>query len=161
MNRAFKSLGFAMLVAATAMAAHAQAPSNGPIETRMEARKVQRTSDGKEMLVPAQVAKPGDVIEYAVTYRNAGQAAVSNLEATLPIPAHTELIRGSTRPASAKASLDANAFGEMPLQRRTTRAGLDALEPIPEREYRYLRWYPGELAPGKSVTFVARVKVVE
>ena len=36
MNRAFKNLGFAMLIAAGAMAAHAQAPSNGPVETRME-----------------------------------------------------------------------------------------------------------------------------
>jgi uncharacterized repeat protein (TIGR01451 family) len=161
MNRAFKSLGFATLIAAGAMAAHAQTASNGPVETRMEARKVVRAGDGKEALVAAQVAKPGDVIEYAVTYRNSGREAVSNLVATLPIPAHTEFIPGTARPANARASLDASAFGDMPLERKTQRAGREMVEAVPHREYRYLRWYPGELGPGQSVTFSARVKVLE
>jgi uncharacterized repeat protein (TIGR01451 family) len=161
MNRAFKALGFATLIAAAAMAAHAQTASNGPVETRMEARKVVRASDGRETLIAAQVAKPGDVIEYVVTYRNTGREAVRDLEATLPIPAHTEFIHGTTRPANAKASLDASAFADMPLKRKTTRAGQEIVEAVPHREYRYLRWYPGELGPGRSVTFVARVKVVE
>jgi hypothetical protein len=32
---------------------------------------------------------------------------------------------------------------------------------VPAREYRALRWYPGELAPEKTVAYTARVKVVD
>jgi uncharacterized repeat protein (TIGR01451 family) len=161
MNRAFKAWGYATLIAAGALAAHAHAAPSGPVETRMEARKVVRSSDGKEALVAAETARPGDVIEYVVTYRNTGREAVRNLEVTLPIPAHTEFIHGTTRPAGAKASLDASAFGGMPLQRKVRRDGQYFVETVAYREYRYLRWYPGELAAGGSIRFRARVKVLE
>ena len=144
---------------AAAQAAYAQ--SNGAVETRLEAHKVERAADGKEKLGAAQSAQPGDVIEYAATYRNAGKQPVRNLEATLPIPANTEYLEGSAQPAQAKASVDAHAFGTLPLKRRVVRDGKPVEETVPLREYRYLRWYPGELEPGKSVTFTARVKVIE
>jgi uncharacterized repeat protein (TIGR01451 family) len=166
MNRAFKDLCFATAIALQAMAALAQPAVDrpvptGPIEVRLESHKVVRAADGKEALVKADAAKPGDVIEYAVTYRNTSSDTVRNLEATLPIPAHTEFIHGTTRPASAKASLDSTAFADMPLKRRATRDGKALDEMVPFGDYRYLRWYPGELAAGKSLTFSARVKVVE
>jgi uncharacterized repeat protein (TIGR01451 family) len=144
---------------AAAQAAYAQ--SNGAVETRLEAHKVERAADGRETLGAAQAARPGDVIEYAATYRNTGKQPVRNLEATLPIPANTEYLEGSAQPAQAKASVDAHAFGALPLKRHVVRDGKPVEEVVPLREYRYLRWYPGELEPGKSVTFTARVKVIE
>lgn len=161
MSRAIKSLGFSIVIAFQAVTVHAQTPANSPIEVRLESHKVVRAADGKEALVSADAARPGDVIEYAVTYRNASRDTVRNLEATLPIPAHTEFIHGTTRPASAKASVDTAAFADMPLKRKATRDGKTVEEMVPFRDYRYVRWYPGELAAGKSVTFSARVKVVE
>jgi hypothetical protein len=86
---------------------------------------------------------------------------VHDLEATLPIPEATEFIAGSARPASAKASWDGATFDAMPLKRSAMREGRAVLEMVPSRAYRFLRWYPGDLPAGKSVTFAARVKVIE
>jgi uncharacterized repeat protein (TIGR01451 family) len=155
--------GFFARVAAVAMlvvAAAAIAQNNGAIETRLEARKIVRGADGGETFAPAQSAKPGDVIEYVATYRNTTAQPVRNLEATLPIPANTEVVAESARPSTAKASVDSVSFAVMPLTRKVKRNGGETEELVPAREYRYLRWYPGELAGGKSAVFSARVKVI-
>jgi uncharacterized repeat protein (TIGR01451 family) len=148
-------------VCACAAAPLAAQQTQGPIQTRLEARKVVVAANGKEAFAPAESARPGDVIEYAATYRNSGRAAVSNLEATLPIPPHTEFMPGSARPATAQASADAHSFSPLPLARKARRDGREIEEPVPFREYRYLRWFPGELAGGASMTFTARVRVIE
>ena len=101
------------------------------------------------------------MIEYAATYRNSSRAPVSNLEATLPIPPHTEYLAGSAQPATAQASVDARSFSRQPLVRKANRDGREIEEPVPFREYRYLRWFPGELRGGSSMTFTARVRVIE
>jgi uncharacterized repeat protein (TIGR01451 family) len=159
MSPMWKILGCALLVAAAPV--HAQLQQNGPIETRLEARKVVRAADGTESFVPAEAAKPGDVIEYVATYRNKTRSGVTKVEATLPIPANTEYVPGSAKPANAKASVDARAFGDMPLVRKVVRDGRSIEEQVPVREYRYLRWFPGELGGEKSVSFSARVRVLE
>jgi uncharacterized repeat protein (TIGR01451 family) len=161
MNRATTAFALAMLIAAQATAALAQSRPNGTVQARLEAHKVVRTAGGSESLVPADNVKPGDVIEYVVTYRNTGAEAVHGLEATLPIPEATEFIAGSTRPAGAKASWDGATFEAMPLKRAATREGRAVVEAVPFRAYRFVRWYPGDLAAGQSVTFAARVKVIE
>jgi uncharacterized repeat protein (TIGR01451 family) len=158
MNAIVKLIGVAMIFFAAPL--HAQQP-NGPVEMRLEARKVVRAADGQESFTTATQAKPGDVIEYVATYRNVSRQAVSNLAATLPIPANTEFVSGSAKPAAAKASVDSRAFGDMPLTRKVQRNGREVEEPVPFREYRYLRWFPGELGGEKSMTFTARARVVE
>jgi len=157
MKAVVRLIGIAMMV----FAAPLYAQQNGPIETRLEARTVVRAADGKESFAPATAAKPGDVIEYAATYRNLSRQPVRNLEATLPIPSNTEFVPGSAKPAAAKASLDSRTWGDMPLKRKVLRDGREVEEQVPFREYRYLRWYPGELGGEKSMTFTARVRVVE
>ena len=154
-----KTLGAAAMLAIAAFPLPAQAEANGPIETRLEARKVVRATDGSEAFAAADAAKPGDVIEYVATYRNTSRQAIRDLVATLPIPAHTEFVPGSAR--RAKASLDARDFGDIPLKRSVVRDGRAVQETVPYRDYRYLRWYPGELGAEMSVRFTARVKVVE
>jgi uncharacterized repeat protein (TIGR01451 family) len=154
------TLAAALLALASAFSLHAQQPA-GPVETRLEATKVVRAADGKEATASAEAAKPGDTIEYAATYRNRTRQAVRNLEATLPIPNNTEYLPGSARPANAKASVDGRAFADMPLKRKVVRDGKEVEEQVPLREYRYLRWYPGELAGEQALSFNARVRVLE
>jgi len=149
------------LLALVAIAALPLRAAEGPVETRLEARKVTRAADGRESFSPAENARPGDVIEYVATYRNTGDQAVRALEATLPIPANTELVPGSIRPAGARASLDAAEFAPLPLKRSVTRDGRRVDESIPYREYRYLRWQVPRLEAKKSVTVSARVRVVD
>ena len=159
MKNRFTGAALAAFVLAAAAAASAQ--QAGPIETRLEARKVVAAADGKEGFAAAETAKPGDVLEYTATYRNTSTQAVRNLEATLPIPANTELVAGSPAPAGARASLDARSFEALPLKRKVRRGAAEVEETVPTREYRSLRWYPGELAPGRTLTFKARVKVLD
>lgn len=151
----------AALVLATGVAGVAQAQrASGPLESRLDARKVVVES-GVERLVDAAAAKPGDVIEYAATYRNTGREPIRDLQATLPIPAETEWLAGSAKPAAALASLDGQAFAALPLRRKVTKGGQAVEEDAPLRDYRALRWRLAELAPGKSVTYTARVRVID
>jgi uncharacterized repeat protein (TIGR01451 family) len=156
----FRQWGVFIAIAA-ASATLAMAQGRDPVETRLEARKVTRDAEGRESLVPADAVRPGEILEYVATYRNTGKQAVTGLAATLPIPANTELVAGSARPANAHASLDGRTFAPMPLKRRVVRDGKSVEEEVPAREYRYLRWFPGELGGEKSLAFAARVRVVE
>lgn len=151
----------AVMAATVVHAAPAAAQPSDPIETRLEARKVVAAADGKEGFAAADAARPGDVIEYTATYRNVGKQAVRNLEATLPIPANTELVAASAVPAATRASSDARTFDSFPLKRKVKRAGVEVEEALPLSEYRALRWSAGDLAPGRSVSFRARVRVIE
>ena len=116
--------------------------------------------NGKEVMQSAAVAQPGDVLEEVATYTNTSAAALKNVEATLPIPANTELVRASVRPATAKASVDGRNFSKIPLTRKVRQPnGVEVEQPVPLSEYRYLRWFPGDLAPAKPVSFSARFVV--
>jgi uncharacterized repeat protein (TIGR01451 family) len=139
----------------------AAAQQQNPVQSKLEARKVVVAGDGKETFASADTAKPGDVIEYVATYRNSGKQPVKNLVATLPIPENTEFIAGSARPAGAKAGVSVAAFADIPLKRSSVRNGVAIEEPVPLREYRYLRWSASELGAEKAVTFAARVKVID
>jgi len=159
MHLAFRLAAF--LTAALALAPAFAQDAGGPLESRLAARKVVVT-DGRENLVDATNAKPGDLIEYTATYRNNGKAPIRNLEATLPIPTDTEFVAGSARPAGARASTDGKSFAALPLKRKARRPdGKEVEEAIPLRDYRALRWYTGELAGDKTVSFAARVRVVD
>jgi uncharacterized repeat protein (TIGR01451 family) len=149
-----------LLVAMAVPAVHAQ-QQKGPLESTLEQHRVMRAADGAESLASAGSVKPGDVIEYIATYRNTGRAPITGVEATMPIPPNTEFVAGSARPASAKASVDGVSYAPLPLVRKVVRDGKTVEEPIPTREYRYLRWSAPELRGEQSVRFTARVKVLE
>lgn len=157
----FKALCAAVVLIAVAMQAVAQGPSKAGVVAHLDVHKVVRAADGRESIVGAETAKPGDVLEYVVTYENVSRETIRNLNAMLPIPAATEFIPGSARPATATASLDARKFEPIPLKRKVLRDGRDVEEVVAYREYRYLSWLAPEIPPGKSLTFVARVKVIE
>jgi uncharacterized repeat protein (TIGR01451 family) len=155
----FRQLAAAVWLSTLLLPAVAQ--PKAPVESRLEARRVEVAADGKESFSSAADAKPGDLIEYTATYRNTGKSAVRDLQATLPIPQGTEYVAGSARPANAKASVDAVSFADMPLKRKAMKEGREVEEAVQAREYRALRWYPGALAPDQMLTFTARVRVVD
>lgn len=158
-------IGFQLLLAlmlSASLAVKAQpVASAGGVESKLEVSKVV-VKEGKEQLEPASAAKPGDILQYVASYTNKGRAGVSNLEATLPIPSNTELIIESIKPPGAKASTGGSVFSEVPLKRKVRQTnGAEFEQVVPAREYRSLRWYPGALAAGATVSFTARVKVVD
>ena len=150
----------AATLAAWGLGAQAQ-KAGTEVQSRLEARKVVTAADGKETFAAADQAKPGDVIEYVATYRNLTRQRLSNFDGTLPIPQQTEFMPGSQVPAKATASLDGVNYSPLPLTRKVQRDGRTVDEPVPAREYRFLRWHANSLGGEQSVAFSARVRVID
>lgn len=158
MHRTFLRL---LLVAALAPMSLAPAVAYAGSDVTV-ALKAQRVSvvDGKETLAPAEKVKPGDVVEYRATYRNAGDQPARQVMATLPVPAGMEFVGRTASPKRLEASLDGNTFAQVPLTRRVKQAdGREVVRVVPASEYRWLRWPIGTLDPQGSRTVVARMKV--
>lgn len=152
-----RSLPLSLLVLVGA----ALAQSNGEVTSTLTVTRIVAGKDGKETRAAADEARPGDVLEYVAEYRNAGKAPARKLEATLPIPAGTEFLSATAKPADVRASLDGAKFEAVPLKRKVRRADGSVVEElVPTSEYRFLRWSPRDLAAGRTARYSARVRLV-
>jgi uncharacterized repeat protein (TIGR01451 family) len=146
-----------LLSAALGLAGGAWAqPAQITSELRVERVEI---VDGKTVLEPAQLTKPGDVLEYRVKYTNRSASAVTGLVANLPIPVGTTLVARSELPPGVLASTDGAHFAPPPLMRTVRQADGERRVPVPIEEYRALRWNLGTLAAGQSEQVQARVRV--
>jgi uncharacterized repeat protein (TIGR01451 family) len=147
-----------LLAAALGLAGGAWAqPAQITAELRVERVEI---VDGKTVFKPAQVSKPGDVLEYRVKYTNRSASAATGLVANLPIPAGTTLVARSELPPGVLASTDGAHFAPPPLMRAVGQPdGSERQVPVPIEEYRALRWNLGTLAAGESEQVQARVRV--
>lgn len=144
-------LATTLLIGANAFAAPAE-----PIKVNLQAFKVV-TTNGKESLVDAKVAKPGDIIEYQALYSNVSPKPVTNLLATIPVPKGMEYVPNSAKPLNAEASTDGKVFAPIPLLKPKTDSAI--AEMVPVAEYRALRWQIADLKAGRSLTVSARMRV--
>lgn len=104
--------------------------------------------------------KPGDVIEYQVTYQNISNHPVRQLNATLPVPKETEYVPSSAQPSAVQASQDGVHYAPLPLRQTVKLAnGRSSEQLVPIAAYRSLRWTLGELAVNQKVTVSARVRL--
>ena len=116
--------------------------------------------NGKEQKESSDKAKPGEVIEYVAEYRNTGKAPVTNVVATLPVPAGMEFVPEAAQPQQIMASTDEKTYAPVPLKRKVTGAdGKPVEQVVPYPEYRSLRWNLGEIQGGGSKSVKARMKV--
>lgn len=151
----------ALLLAVAAVAAPAMALAKDAVTVALRAHKVTEQK-GREVLVDAQEAKPGEVIEYRATYTNRSAESVREVWATLPIPAGLELQLPSVAPSQLLASTDGRTFAPVPLMRRERDAsGAMVMRAVPASEYRSLRWSLGTLPAKGSRTVVARARVAD
>src|ERR1700681_484727 len=158
MRSIHKRRGPLLLAAALGLAGGAWAqPAQITSELRVERLEI---VDGKTVFKPAQVSKPGDVLEYRVRYTNRSASAATGLVANLPIPAGTTLVARSELPPGVLASTDGAHFAPPPLMRAVGQPrGSERQVPVPIEEYRALRWTLGTLAAGQSEQVQARVRV--
>ncbi len=148
-----------VLAALMAVGGHAAAKPEGDLAINMTQAKVVM-KEGKEALELADQAKPGDVIDYTAEYHNNGAKPISALEATIPVPAGTEYVADSGKPAPNKASLNGEKYEAIPLKRKVKHAdGKEVDELVPVKEYRFLRWSAPAIDAGKSQKYSLRVKV--
>lgn len=149
----------ALACVAVATFAPALAFADGDVNVALTAQRVTLV-EGKEVLVSADQARPGDVIEYRVVYRNDGRSSVRDLNATLPVPGGLEYLPKTAAPAVVLASTDGRTFAPVPLVRKARTAdGREEVREVPLSEYRALRWPIGSLAAKESRTVRARVRV--
>ena len=142
-----------------AAAPNAQNPKND-LAISLTARKVVKLADGKERLLPADRAFPGEVIQYDALYLNQSEAPLNNVSPTLPIPTGMVLVPESASPPPAEASLDGRTFEPIPLKRKVRLPNGDEKEEIvPPTEYRALRWHVGDMAAGAKATVSARTRL--
>ena len=147
-----------LLAAALGLAGSAWAqPAQITSELRVERVEI---VDGKTVFKPAQLSKPGDLLEYRVKYTNRSASAATGLVPNLPIPAGTTLVARSELPPDVLASTDGTHFAPPPLMRAVGQPdGSERQVPVPIEEYRALRWNLGTLAAGHSEQVQARVRV--
>ena len=144
--------------ACLSMPALADGEAANQVEAKLSASIV-RMVGNKEVLELADKAKPGDVIEYSVVYRNASKP-VKGVLATLPVPQGMEYLAGSAAPKTATASLDGNTFAAIPLKRQVKLADGNTVEQlVPYNEYRFLQWKLGDMANKASFKVSARMRV--
>lgn len=130
-----------------------------PVSAKLVQKLITTAADGKELLTDVSQVKPGDKLQYELTYSNAGTSGVKGLLATLPIPAGTTYQPDTAMPPPAAVSADGVQFSNPPLKRQIERNGKVVEETIPPQEYKALRWSIGDLAGNGSVTVKARVEV--
>ena len=136
------------------------AQSKSAIGVSLEHKKVTLSADNKEVLAPADQAKPSDIIQYTAIYTNQSDGVVRGLHANLPIPAGMTYLEDSANPKPVKASVDGVHFGNLPLKRlERLPDGKEVEREIPLAEYRMLQWVIGEMKSGESTTVTARVRV--
>jgi uncharacterized repeat protein (TIGR01451 family) len=143
--------------------ARAQALSESPAASPVSAKLVQKLiatqPDGQESLTEVTQVKPGDKLQYELTYSNSGSSLIKGLMATLPIPTGTSYLPDSAMPPPTTVSEDGEQFGVPPLKRKVERKGKLVDEVVPPQAYKALRWSIGELAAKGAVTVKARVEV--
>ena len=149
----------ALALTVAGLGSHALAYAEGDVAVSLTAHRI-LVSQGKEARLPAEQAKPGDVIEYRATYVNRGSTAVRDLEATLPVPTGLEYLPRTAQPLRLQASLDGKSFAPVPLTRRVRLAGgKTEVREVPASEYRALRWSIGSLGAKSARTVGARMRV--
>ena len=137
-----------------------KAPPPSPVAVELAVQRVVPDGKGGETLESADRAVPGDVIAYAVVYRNQGKNPARAVKGTLPVPPGTEYLPGTADPAGIEASLDGTAFSPVPIRRTVKKAdGTEEVKEVPPSEYRSLRWDLKTLSPGQAVTVRARMKI--
>lgn len=149
-----------LLATAAALLTHSTFAAE-PLSATLEAHKIV-VADGKERVVAASEAKPGDVLEYRATYKNISDKPLKSVMATLPVPATgVEYLVGSAIPTGVQASLDGAQFAPAPLKRLVKLPdGKPQQQLVPAAEYRFLRWPLGDLPAGASKVVSARVRVI-
>lgn len=154
------SLLLGILAVSPSMAQQVGSVAAKPVEATLSVFHVGKNADGKEALLPADKAAPGDTLEYQTVHKNNGQSVIKSLTATLPLPAGISYVAGSAKPANARASLDGKVFAAIPLKTMVkTAEGKLEERLVPYSEYRALQWALGELPANERVTVSARALV--
>lgn len=153
-------LFFGVLSVSPALAQAAASPAPRAVDAKLAVFQVSKNAEGKEALLAAEKAAPGDTLEYQTVYQNNGKSAVKSLAATLPLPAGLAYVAGSANPVNPQASVDGDTFAPIPLKKMVkTSSGKLEEKLVPYSDYRALRWSLDDLPANEKITVSARALV--
>jgi uncharacterized repeat protein (TIGR01451 family) len=137
----------------------------GPLTGNVEALRVVTQDNGREVFLPADEARPQDILEYRLTYSNTGETSLRNVIVVDPVPAGTEyLIRTATRPqdGSVEFSIDGGkTYHDWPIRikRKTAEGNEVEVEATPDM-VTHIRWtIANDFEPETEITFSYRALV--
>ena len=139
--------------------------NDGPLKSHMEAFTVTVMDDGKEQLTVADVAIPGSIIEYQLTYENSGDTPLAGLAVTGPVPTSVEYLGDSAKSESAsdlQVSIDQGKswHNEPVIRIAVDEYGVSREEIVPTSQYTHIRWTAvAPLASNSTSTYAYRVRV--
>ena len=143
----------------------AAAADQGPLTGNVEALRVVTQENGRDVFLPADEARPQDVLEYRVTYANMGETTVRNVTVVDPVPVGTEYIaRTATRPneGAVEFSIDGGkTYHAWPIRiKQLTDEGKEVeVEATPDM-VTHIRWIiASDFEPETEITFSYRAIV--
>ena len=157
---------FAVLVLVLGLTASIAIAAGGNLAGSLEAFRVVVTDKGVEDFLPADNARPNDVIEYRVTYTNTGDQPVQNIFVTDPIPFGTEFVHSSAtklKTGDVEYSVDGGkTYQPWPiLVKKTNENGEEEMVEATPDMVTHLRWAltkPIEPKQGITVTYRTVIK---
>lgn len=139
--------------------------ADSPVMGTIEALKVVVGDSGEEVYLPADEARPQDVIEYRLTYANRGDQAVSKLSITDPVPAGARYVAKTAQsPKSATVLFSADnatTFHKWPVRVKQTDAkGREVWVDATPEMITHIRWtLSSALEPASEISFSYRAEV--
>ncbi len=131
----------------------------------VEAFRVIAAGDGKETFLPADKARPSDVIEYRLTYKNSGTDLVRSIFITDPIPSGTMYIEASaSQPNKGRVefSIDGGrTYGTWPIEIiEKTNDGRQVVKRATPDMVTHIRWTLNEtFKPEREITVSYRTVI--
>jgi len=143
----------------------AAAAGQGPLTGSVEALRVVSQDNGRDVFLPADEARPQDILEYRVTYANNGETTLRNVTVVDPVPVGTEYIgRSATRPndGTVEFSIDGGkSYHTWPIRTKKTNAAGEEVEVEATPDMvTHIRWViASDFEPETEITFSYRTIV--
>lgn len=157
------TLALALLLPGLAVPARAQAKASPTISVTALNTTARAEAQAKGGAARTAV-QPNDVLRYTLTFSNATDKPVHNVELRDPIPAGVRFVPGSAHASRADARLEFSADGgrtwSAAPSETVTVDGRSVVRAIPAERFTHVRWVvAGAVAPRATVTadFEARV----
>ncbi|PHR64116.1 MULTISPECIES: DUF11 domain-containing protein [unclassified Alcanivorax] len=152
------------IISALAVLMSAAVWADAPLSSQMDSYLVTH-ENGKEVVVEAEQASPGDIVEYRLTYTNNSDQPLSGLVITGPIPTNTVYLKDSAATqvsADFTVSIDnGDSFQAEPVTKTVTgENGQSKNVEVSPSDYTQVRWQPkGSLQPDQVQQYRYRVTV--
>lgn len=118
----------------------------------LEAFKITRGVAGAELLVMAEQAAPGELIEYRAVYKNMTSNAMSGIFAEIPVPNGLIWAASSDQPKAAEVRLADGRLVALPFVDENG-------QPLASELVRAVRWKIDRISAGESVVVSLRATV--